>query len=93
VEDILEVLALMDARSIAEPQYDLFSSPEIEEPATRNLDEAYSVIKEKLSHTAITIDDIIRLTELPPSVVQTVLLELELAGEITRHAGNRVSFC
>ncbi|MBT5187601.1 MAG: DNA-protecting protein DprA [Kordiimonadaceae bacterium] len=93
IEDILEVLALMDARSISEPQYDLFQSPEIEKPTEQNIDTAYNVIKEKLSHTAIAIDDIIRLTELAPSVVQTVLLELELAGEITRHAGNRVSFC
>lgn len=97
VDDILEVLAMMDERSISEPQYDLFHTPFIEEAEDKiqndDLDKAYSAIKEKLSHTAIAIDDLIRLTELNTSVVQTVLLELELAGEITRHAGNRVSFC
>ncbi|MBL4601120.1 MAG: DNA-protecting protein DprA [Emcibacteraceae bacterium] len=97
VDDILEVLALMDARSISEPQYDLFHSPSMNETMEKSLDEdltkAYVLIKEKLSHTAVAIDELIRLTKLETSVVQTVLLELELAGEITRHAGNRVSFC
>ncbi|MBT5073517.1 MAG: DNA-protecting protein DprA [Kordiimonadaceae bacterium] len=97
VDDILEVLAMMDERSISEPQYDMFHTPYIEEVENNliddNLEEAYKTINEKLSHTAIAIDELIRLTELDTSVVQTVLLELELAGEITRHAGNRVSFC
>ena len=87
----------MDAKRISEPQYDLFHNPNIDDTTSikidENLNNAYCSIKEKLSHTAIAIDDLIRLTELPPSMVQTVLLELELAGEITRHAGNRVSFC
>ncbi len=97
VDDITDVLALMSGREISEPQYDLFYSPPIEDNASgqldKNLETARQKIKEKLSHTAIAIDDLIRLTELDSSHVQTVLLELELAGEITRHAGNRVSFC
>ncbi len=93
IEDIIDVLNIMSARSISEPQYDLFQTAVIEEEATENLDHAFQEIKEKLSHTALAIDDLIRLTELPPATVQTVLLDLELAGEITRHAGNRVSFC
>lgn len=93
VQDIIDNLILMDNRSISEPQYDMFEVPDMEQNDNRDLDKAYMSIKEKLSHTAIAIDDLIRLTKLPPSVVQTVILELELAGEITRHAGNRVSFC
>ena len=93
VQDIVDVLTIMDQRSISEPQYDLFQSPPIEEENESDLTDASKAVKEKLSHTAIAIDDLIRMTGLTPSVVQTVLLELELAGEITRHAGNRVSFC
>lgn len=97
IDDILEVLTLMDERSISEPQYDLFHIPASEMTVNKSLDDdlsdAHTIIKEKLSHTAVAIDDLIRLTKLDTSVVQTVLLELELAGEITRHAGNRVSFC
>ena len=97
IDDIVEVLALMDERGISEPQYDMFHISATDTERSPGLDDdlskAYTLIKEKLSHTAIAIDDLIRLTELNTSVVQTVLLELELAGEITRHAGNRVSFC
>src|SRR3546814_10012303 len=39
----------------------------------------------------LPVDEIIRLTGLPPAIVQTVLLELELAGRLERHAGNRIS--
>ncbi|MEZ5757263.1 MAG: DNA-processing protein DprA [Emcibacteraceae bacterium] len=97
VQDILDVLKFMDERSLSEPQYDLFTLPDTPQQADDNLNKelgkARNIIKEKLSHTAISIDELIRLTELDTSMIQTVLLELELAGEITRHAGNRVSFC
>ncbi len=97
VDDILEVLTLMSNRSISEPDADLFhyakSSAENDSALESELQSARTAINEKLSHTAIAIDELIRLTELESSLVQTVILELELAGEITRHAGNRVSFC
>jgi DNA processing protein len=44
-----------------------------------------------LSHAPVPVDEIIRQSALPPATVQTVLLELELAGRIERHAGGRVS--
>jgi len=44
-----------------------------------------------LGSTPVGIDDLIRLSELTPAHVITILLELELAGRIDRHAGNRVS--
>jgi len=39
----------------------------------------------------VSIDDLIRLSETTPSVVRTVLLELELAGKLERHGGGLVS--
>jgi DNA processing protein len=44
-----------------------------------------------LGPTAVGVDELIRLSELTPAVVITILLELELAGRLDRHAGNRVS--
>jgi DNA processing protein len=44
-----------------------------------------------LSSAAIPIDELIRQSGLAPAAVQTVLLELELAGRLERHAGGRVS--
>ncbi|WP_257788796.1 hypothetical protein [Magnetospirillum sp. ME-1] len=37
------------------------------------------------------VDEIIRQCQLSPSMVSWVLLEIELAGRLERHPGNRVS--
>jgi DNA processing protein len=44
-----------------------------------------------LGATPVSIDGLVREADAPPSMVQTVLLELELAGKIERHAGGLVS--
>ena len=44
-----------------------------------------------LGPTAVPVDELIRLSGVVPSVVQLVLVELELAGRLERHAGGRVS--
>lgn len=93
--NILEVLQMMDERIISEPQYDLFDKiPDYQITIDeKELDLIHGAIREKLSPTPIAIDDLIRMMELSPAQVQSVLLELELAGEISRHPGNRVAFC
>lgn len=48
-------------------------------------------IAQALSPTASSIDDIIRITGIEPASVQITLLELELAGKLSRHGGARVS--
>lgn len=75
----------MSGRSISEPQADLFNSGPYIKENNNDIEKATTVIREKSSHTAVSIDGLIRLTELSPIVIQTVLLDLELAGEITRH--------
>ncbi|MEE4348614.1 MAG: DNA-processing protein DprA [Pacificimonas sp.] len=44
-----------------------------------------------LSMTAVPVDELVRLSGVPAAAVSVVLLELELAGRLERHAGNRVS--
>jgi DNA processing protein len=44
-----------------------------------------------LGHAPVPVDEIVRQAGASPSAVQTVLLELELAGRIERHAGGKVS--
>jgi DNA processing protein len=39
----------------------------------------------------VPVDELIRQSALPGAAVQLVLLELELAGRLERHAGGRVS--
>ena len=44
-----------------------------------------------LNQSPVAIDDIIRHSNLEPGKVQMIILELDLAGMIERHAGNRIS--
>ena len=44
-----------------------------------------------LDRTPVGVDELVRFTGLPASAVQLVLLELDLAGGVVRHSGNRVS--
>ena len=44
-----------------------------------------------LGPTPVGVDDLIRLSGLPPAIVRSVLLELELAGRLERHGGSLVS--
>lgn len=48
-------------------------------------------IREMLGPTAVTVDDLVRQSRLQPAVVASVLLEMELAGTLSRHPGNQVS--
>jgi DNA processing protein len=44
-----------------------------------------------MSPTPVSIDDLVRLSNLSPRAVRTVLLELEIAGRLERHGGGLVS--
>jgi DNA processing protein len=52
---------------------------------------ARSDIARLLGPTPVALDDLVRLSGAPPSMVRQVLLELELAGRIERHGGGLVS--
>jgi DNA processing protein len=70
----------------------LAEEPEHEPPsATDPGAEQRARIVSLLGPTPVAIDDLVRLSQSPPSVVRTVLLELELAGRLERHGGTKVS--
>lgn len=54
-------------------------------------DAARQAINELLGHTPVAVDEIVRQSGAHPAVIATVLLELELAGRLSRHAGGKVS--
>ena len=54
-------------------------------------DTARSSIAGLLNATPVPVDELVRQSRLQAAVVQTVLLELELAGRLERHAGGKVS--
>ena len=60
-------------------------------PAADIEDSARPVVVDLLGPTPVPVDEIVRQSGIAPAVVQTVLLELELAGRLERHAGGRVS--
>ena len=49
-------------------------------------------VEEALGPAPVAVDELIRLCDAPASAVLIILLELELAGRIERHPGNRVSW-
>jgi len=87
VADILEAVRPIDHRALRSPQSDYTAPP----PATDASDRERNAVLDLLSPVAVAVDELIRQSALPPAIVQTVLLELELAGRLERHAGGRVS--
>ena len=51
-----------------------------------------AAIQEKLGAAPVEVDELVRQTGAPAEAVTTALLELELAGSVQRHPGNRVSW-
>ena len=69
------------------------ASEEPFEHATESLngDDALSDVEQLLGPAPVPVDEIIRLTGASSGSIQMALLELDLAGRLDRHAGNRVS--
>lgn len=85
--DVIETLQPFGRAALATPRQDFAGSP-----AASDASEAdRRIVVDLLSPTPVAIDEMIRQAGLAPATVQTVLLELELAGRIDRHAGGRVS--
>lgn len=60
-------------------------------PALERPENSTDIVLRNLSFTPVQVDELIRTCLLSIPVVQTILLEMELAGRIKRHPGNRVS--
>jgi DNA processing protein len=86
-EDVLEAIRPFNLRPLAQKNLD-YSAPSA--PADASETERRTVL-DLLSPTPVAVDEIIRQSGLAPAIVQTVLLELELAGRLERHAGGRAS--
>ena len=85
--DVLESLRPFALRPLAQGRLD-YGAPS----AAPDADEAQRrAILDLLSYTPVAVDEIIRQSGLAPAIIQTVLLELELAGKLERHAGAKVS--
>jgi DNA processing protein len=86
-EDVVESLPPMDVSRVAQPPQPFASSPE---PAEIADGERASVVA-LLGPVAVPVDELVRQSGHSPAVIQTILLELDLAGQLEHHAGGRIS--
>jgi DNA processing protein len=84
--DILETIRPIDARMVRAPTVPFDGSPleDVDDGARR-------VMTDLLGPVPVAADELIRQSGFGSAIVQMVLLELELAGRLERHAGGRVS--
>jgi DNA processing protein len=89
-EDIISVLRPMLGHDFREPE------PPRADPAPDSAileaeaDRIRALVEEAIGPTPVEIDELIRLSAAPAAAVLTVILELELAGRLSRQPGNRV---
>ncbi len=86
-EDVMEAIRPLRLGPVRQPERG-YGAPKTPPDAD---DSARNAVLDLLGPTPVPVDELIRQAGLPPAVVQTVLLELELAGRLERHAGGRVS--
>ena len=90
-EDIVENLLDFSGNAMREPDYNNVTpfDPPVD-IVSETPENAADLILENLSFTPLGVDELIRSCHLSVGIVQTILLELELAGRVKRLPGNRV---
>jgi DNA processing protein len=88
--DVIDAVSPMLAKPPPEPPRTLRAPPE-EATGAEPGDSDRAKVMEALGPTPVEVDEIIRFTGLPARTVLVVLLELDLAGRVERHPGQRVS--
>ncbi len=89
--DVLDVLQDALIPPVEEPKAADFLGLSPSPPDAAEIAEARGRIEESLGPTAVAVDEVIRECHVSPAIVHMALLELELAGRLERHPGNRVA--
>lgn len=89
-DDIIEGLSSAMRQPLSAPPLPGIEAPP-SPPSEADLAPARAQVLEKLGSSPVAVDEIVRQIDGAAQVVLVVLLELELAGKLTRHPGNRVS--
>lgn len=90
-EDIFRALQSPTHQALAEVEAPSFSDVPIKEPSESELNEARNILLKKLSPVPIQMDILARETGIPIALIQSILLELELAGRLTRSPGGKIA--
>lgn len=93
MESSADVLAFLQQQAVRmeEPSHDGFSSAPPTPPQEDELTEARNFIVERLGQTPVLVDEWLAQCDIRPHVMVAAMLELELAGRLTRHANGAVS--
>jgi DNA processing protein len=93
IENASDVLSMLRALKppLSSGEELKFTAPPGPDPAEQDVAAARPVLLDLLSLEPVAVDELLRACPFSPAAVQTVLLELELAGRLARHPGNRVS--
>ena len=89
--DVMEMLLSFSGDGMREPFH---TPPNFEQPTAANEDvpeNGQDIVLDQLSFTPVAVDELIRACHMSIPVMQTILLELELAGRVKRLPGNRIS--
>ncbi len=90
-KDILTNLAPIGELPLAEQRAMQFHDREAPMPDEQTLDRARAAVLQSLGASPTQLDDVLAATGLTPHLLMAVLLELELAGRLERHAGSKVA--
>lgn len=91
-ESAADVIGAVEGMLEAQPRKDLRNDFQLSEMSNENSDDrARATVEELLGPEPVAVDELVRQCHLSPPVLRAVLLDLELAGRLERHPGNRVS--
>ena len=85
--DVIEAIGAIDARMVRQGGLDFTGEPISSDVAENER----AAILDLLATVPVPVDEVMRLSGLAPAIVHMVLLEMELADRLERHAGGRVS--
>lgn len=89
--DVIEAIGPMIERPLCEPAETPYMGGPPAPLGEAEIDRHRARVLELLSPVPVGVDEMLRQAELTPPILFTILLELELAGRLIRHAGGRVS--
>jgi len=85
--EVIEAISSFDGK-VASPVRTFERTPPVETVTDSDI---RLRVEELLGPSPVPVDEIVRLSGAEPGPVQMALLEMDLAGRIDRHAGNKVS--
>lgn len=91
-DDVLDVMKPILGGGFQDPAHKAVTPPAPAELSEAESTRLHALVEEALGPAPVGVDELIRLCAAPAGAVLTILLELELAGRLTRHPGNKVSW-